>query len=180
MFIKKDCSSANSLFQIVAAVPADRQCSVLALLLFYDGDEIVKAVGLRFDVYRIELEHDARPVRPDHVYPIVQVVIVIRRVVQRRYRALHAGHCRIQIVIIRELCVHVMQQKRLTITNSILYRYDHRHKHIISLKAYGYNCTLDRASCVRQLAVLDKKSLLRMRIVDREERVCVTAVARQF
>jgi hypothetical protein len=41
------------------------------------------------------------------VYPIVQVVIVVRWVVQRRYRSLHASHGRVQIVRVRKFCVRV-------------------------------------------------------------------------
>lgn len=93
------------LFQIVAAVPAHPHRSVLpSRLQFGHGDEIVEAIGLRFDVDRVELEHDARPVRSDHARPMVQVVVVIRRVVERRDYPFDAGRGRVQIVTVREFC----------------------------------------------------------------------------
>lgn len=63
----------NSLFEIVTAVSAQRHrpITVFAFFHFRHRNVIVQTISLRFDVDRIELEHDARSVRSDHVYPIV-------------------------------------------------------------------------------------------------------------
>lgn len=101
----------NSLFQIVAAVSAQSHRSVLAPFPLHRRDIIVQAVGLRFDVYRIELEHDAGPVGSDHVCPIVEVVIVIGRVIQRGDRTLVTGHGGVEIVIIRQIYPGTMRPR---------------------------------------------------------------------